>query len=131
MGEITGGELLLRSLHAEGVRPVWALPDGTYMIFLEALERLGAELGMGLLVPDHEAAAAHAADAMTRVTGEPAGVMACAGPGAGGRRAGSGGGGSRPAPRSASGMRTPPPPARRRTPSLSAGRPKRWSRPGC
>lgn len=82
MGEITGGELLLRSLHAEGVKYVWAIPDGTYMIFLEALERLGPELGMQLLVPDHEAAAAHAADAMTRVTGEPAVVMACAGPGA-------------------------------------------------
>src|SRR3990172_4259409 len=82
MGEITGGELLLRSLHAGGVREVWAIPDGTYMIFLEALERLGEELGMGLLVPAHEAAAAHAADAMTRVTGEPAVVMACAGPGA-------------------------------------------------
>jgi acetolactate synthase-1/2/3 large subunit len=82
MGEITGGELLLRSLHAEGVKYVWAIPDGTYMIFLEALERLGPELGMQLLVPDHEAAAAHAADAMTRITGEPAVVMACAGPGA-------------------------------------------------
>ncbi len=82
MGEITGGELLLRSLHAEGVRHIWAIPDGTYMIFLEALERLGPELGMDLLVPAHEAAAAHAADAMTRVTGKPAVVMACAGPGA-------------------------------------------------
>ena len=82
MGEITGGELLVRSLHAEGVRHVWAIPDGTYMIFLEALERLGPELGMRLLVPGHEAAGAHAADAMTRVTGEPAVGMACAGPGA-------------------------------------------------
>lgn len=82
MGEITGGELLLRSLHGEGVQHVWAIPDGTYMIFLEALERLGPELGMDLLVPAHEAAAAHAADAMTRVTGTPAVVMACAGPGA-------------------------------------------------
>ena len=82
MPEITGGELLLRSLHAENVRHVWAIPDGTYMIFLEALERLGPELGIDLLVPAHEAAAAHAADAMTRVTGEPAVVMACAGPGA-------------------------------------------------
>ena len=36
MGEITGGELLLRSLHAEGVRHVWAIPDGTHVIFLEA-----------------------------------------------------------------------------------------------
>ncbi len=82
MAEITGGELLLRSLHAERVRFVWAIPDGTYMIFLEALERLGPEFGMELLVAGHEAAAAHAADAQTRVTGEPAVVMACAGPGA-------------------------------------------------
>lgn len=82
MSEMTGGELLVRSLHAEGVRDVWAIPDGTYMIFLEALERLGPELGMRLLVPGHEAAAAHAADAMTRVTGRPAVVLACAGPGA-------------------------------------------------
>ena len=82
MPEITGGELLLRSLHAESARDIWAIPDGTYMVFLEALERLGPELGMRLFVPGHEAAAAHAADAMTRVTGRPAVVMACAGPGA-------------------------------------------------
>lgn len=82
MTEITGGELLVRSLHAQGVRFLWAIPDGTYMIMLEALERLGPEFDMQLLVPGHEAAAAHAADAMTRVTGEPAVVMACAGPGA-------------------------------------------------
>ena len=82
MTEITGGELLLRSLHAENVRYINAITDGTYMIFLEALERLGAELGMELVVPRHEAAAAHFADAMTRMTGQPAVVMACAGPGA-------------------------------------------------
>ena len=58
MGEITGGELFLRSLHAEGVRHVWAIPDGTYMIFLEALERLGPGLGMRLVIPVHEAAGA-------------------------------------------------------------------------
>ena len=51
------------------------------MIFPEALERPGPN-SMQLLVADHEAAAAHAADAMTRITGEPAVVMACAGPGA-------------------------------------------------
>lgn len=82
MTEITGGELLLRSLHAEKVRHIHAITDGTYMIFLEALERLGQELGIRLIVPRHEAAAAHAADAVTRLTGEPAVVMACAGPGA-------------------------------------------------
>ncbi len=82
MTEITGGELLLRSLHAEGVRYVNAITDGTYMIFLEALERLGEELDIQLIVPRHEAAGAHIADAATRITGRPAVAMACAGPGA-------------------------------------------------
>lgn len=82
MALITGGELLLRSLHAEGIRHLHAITDGTYMLVLEALERLGPELGVQLVVPRHEAAAAHACDAYTRVTGKPAVVMACAGPGA-------------------------------------------------
>jgi acetolactate synthase-1/2/3 large subunit len=82
MAEITGGELLLRCLHAEGVRHINAITDGTYMMVIEALERLGDELNMRLVVPRHEAAAAHACDAYTRVTGGPAVVMACAGPGA-------------------------------------------------
>ena len=82
MAEMTGGELLVRCLHAERVRFVHAITDGTYMMVLEALERLGDELGIRLVVPRHEAAGAHAADAQTRITGEPAVVMACAGPGA-------------------------------------------------
>ena len=82
MGEITGGELLVRCLHAEGIRYVHAITDGTYMMVMEALERLGEELGIELIVPRHEAAAAHACDAYTRCAGEPAVVMACAGPGA-------------------------------------------------
>ena len=82
MAEITGGELLIRCLHAEGIRFIHAITDGTYMMVLEALERLGKDLGMRLIVPRHEAAAAHACDAYTRCTDEPAVVMACAGPGA-------------------------------------------------
>ena len=82
MGEITGGELLVRCLHAEGVENIHAITDGTYMMVIEALERLGKDLGIRLVVPRHEAAAAHACDAYTRVTGQPAVVMACAGPGA-------------------------------------------------
>ena len=82
MADITGGELLLRCLHAEGVRHIHAITDGTYMMVVEALERSGDELGMRLVVPRHEAAAAHACDAYTRVSGRPAVVMACAGPGA-------------------------------------------------
>ncbi len=82
MTEITGGELLLKCLHAEGVRHIHAITDGTYMMVIEAIERLGEELGVQLIVPRHEAAAAHACDAYTRIAGEPAVVMACAGPGA-------------------------------------------------
>ena len=82
MPEITGGELLLRCLHAENIQYVNAITDGTYMMVIEAIERLGDELGIKLIVPRHEAAAAHACDAYTRVTGKPAVVMACAGPGA-------------------------------------------------
>jgi len=82
MAEMTGAELLVRCLHAERVRFIHAITDGTYMTVMEALERLGGELGIRLIVPRHEAAGVHAADAQTRVTGEPAVVMACAGPGA-------------------------------------------------
>lgn len=82
MAKITGGELLLKCLHAESVRYVHAITDGTYMMFLEALERLGDEFGIELIVPRHEAAAVHFCEAYTRVTGGPAVVMACAGPGA-------------------------------------------------
>ncbi len=82
MTEMTGGELLVRCLHAEGVRHIHAITDGTYMMVIEALERLGDELGIRLVVPRHEAAAAHACDAYTRVSGKPGVVMACAGPGA-------------------------------------------------
>ncbi len=82
MAEITGGELLLRCLHAEGIKHIHAITDGTYMMVIEAIERLGDELGIQLVVPRHEAAAAHACDAYTRITGDPAVVMGCAGPGA-------------------------------------------------
>lgn len=58
MSEITGGELLLRCLHAEGIQYVNAITDGTYMMVIEAIERLGDELGIKLIVPRHEAAAA-------------------------------------------------------------------------
>ena len=39
MSEITGGELLLRCLHAEGIQYVNAITDGTYMMVIEAIER--------------------------------------------------------------------------------------------
>lgn len=82
MSEIKGGELLLRCLQQEKVKHIHAITDGTYMSMLEPLERLQDELGIRLVVPKHEAAAAHLCDAYARVSGETPVVMACAGPGA-------------------------------------------------
>ncbi len=82
MANITGGEVLLKCLNMEKVRHIHAITDGTYMMFLEALQRLGPDFDMRLIVPRHEAAGAHIADAYTRVAGTPSVVMACAGPGA-------------------------------------------------
>lgn len=79
---IKGGELLLRCLQQEKVKHIIAITDGTYMSMLEPLERLQDELGIRLLVPKHEGAAAHLCDGYARVAGEPTVIMACAGPGA-------------------------------------------------
>lgn len=82
MAEITGAELLINALHAEGMDNLHAITDGSYMTVMEVLHRRGQELKIRLLVPRHEAAAVHMADAYARVTGKPGVVMACAGPGA-------------------------------------------------
>jgi len=82
MTEIKGGELLLRCLQQEKVKHIHAITDGTYMSMLEPLERLQDELGIRLIVPKHEGAAAHICDGYARVSGVPTVIMACAGPGA-------------------------------------------------
>lgn len=80
--QIKGGELLLRCLQQEQVEHIHAITDGTYMSMLEPLERLQDELGIRLVVPKHEGAAAHICDGYARISGKPAVIMACAGPGA-------------------------------------------------
>lgn len=60
--QIKGGELLLRCLQQEKVEHIHAITDGTYMSMLEPLERLQDELGIRLVVPKHEGAAAHICD---------------------------------------------------------------------
>ncbi|GAB4338367.1 MAG: thiamine pyrophosphate-binding protein [Candidatus Abyssubacteria bacterium] len=77
MAQITGGELLLRCLVQEQIKHIFAVPDAGYNPLLGKLR----EYGVRLVPPRHEAAAAHMADAMTRLTGRPAVCMAGAGPG--------------------------------------------------
>ncbi len=78
MVEISGGELLLRCLKQEGVSTLFGVLDGSFNPFLAKLDKYG----MRFVNARHEAAAAHMAEAWSRIRGEPAVVMAGIGPGA-------------------------------------------------
>jgi acetolactate synthase-1/2/3 large subunit len=78
MTEITGGELLLKCLKAEGISVLFGILDGSFNPFLAKLE----EYGVRFVNPRHEAAAAHMAEAWARIRGEPAVVLGGIGPGA-------------------------------------------------
>ncbi|NUQ37822.1 MAG: thiamine pyrophosphate-binding protein [Caldilineales bacterium] len=78
MTQMTGGELLLKCLKAEGASMMFGVLDGSFNAFLAKLK----EYDMGYLCPRHEAAAAHMAEAWARVRGEPGVVVGGIGPGA-------------------------------------------------
>ncbi len=78
MTTITGGELLLKTLKLEGVRTIFGVLDGSYNAWLAKLEDYEIEY----VCPRHEAAAAHMAEAWSRMLGEPAVVFGGIGPGA-------------------------------------------------
>jgi len=77
MAEITGGELLLKCLQQEGVSHIFGVIDGSLNPLLEKLD----DYGVQLIVPRHEAAGAHMADAWARITGRPGVCIGGAGPG--------------------------------------------------
>ena len=77
MSEITGAELLLKCLVAEGVKFVFGLPCPEVDPFLAKLEQYGVRL-----VPiRHEAAAVHMAEGLYKTTGQVAVVLGNPGPG--------------------------------------------------
>jgi len=77
MGEITGGEVLVRCLANEGVRFVFGLPCPEVDPILASLEAHGLRL-----VPvRHEAAAVHMAEGLYKTTGQVAAVLGNPGPG--------------------------------------------------
>ena len=77
MNETSGGEVLARMLQAEGVEKVFGIIDGTYFGFYASLHHLGIEI----VTPRHETAAAHMAGAYARLTGRLGVCMASNGPG--------------------------------------------------
>ena len=78
MTQMTGGELLLKCLKAEGVSTIFGLLDGSHNSFLTKLQAYD----MRFVSARHEAAAAHMAEAWARIRGEPGVVIGGIGPGA-------------------------------------------------
>src|SRR5262245_32221403 len=74
---VTGGHLVARALKAEGVEAVFTLCGGHIIDIYDGC----IDVGIRLIDVRHEQAAAHAADAWTRLTGVPGCAVVTAGPG--------------------------------------------------
>ncbi len=77
MGEITGGEVLVRCFAGEGIRFVFGLPSPEVDPMLAALE----EHGIRFVPIRHEAAGVHMAEGLYKTTGQVAVVIGNPGPG--------------------------------------------------
>jgi len=79
MARLTGGEILKRYLVQENVRYVFGVPGDQLYPILDAIYK---DKRIDFITMRHEAAAAHAADAWARTTGEPGVCLGTVGPGA-------------------------------------------------
>lgn len=79
MTKFTGGEILTKCLIEEGVKYVFGVPGDQLYPLLDAIGRSGK---IQFVTFRHEQAAAHAADAWARTTGEPGVCLGTVGPGA-------------------------------------------------
>ncbi len=79
MEQLSGGDMLVRALHDEGVEVICGDPGGAVLHIDDAIFRQNTVRHM---LVRHEQAAAHMADGYARVTGKPGVVLATSGPGA-------------------------------------------------
>lgn len=79
MDQLSGGEMLLRALHDEGVEIMFGYPGGAVLHIYDAI--FNQDKVEHILVR-HEQAATHAADGYARSTGKPGVVLVTSGPGA-------------------------------------------------
>jgi len=77
--ELTGAEILVRSLHDEGVEFLFGYPGGAVLHIYDALYMQDK---VHHILVRHEQAATHAADGYARSTGKPGVVLVTSGPGA-------------------------------------------------
>jgi acetolactate synthase I/II/III large subunit len=77
--ELTGAEIVVRCLHAEGVKHVFGYPGGAV---LNIYDEIYKQDGFEHILVRHEQAAVHAADAYARCTGQVGVALVTSGPGA-------------------------------------------------
>jgi len=77
--QLSGGEMLIRALHDEGVEIMFGYPGGAVLHIYDAI--FNQDKVEHILVR-HEQAATHAADGYARSTGKPGVVLVTSGPGA-------------------------------------------------
>ena len=79
MEQLSGGEMLIRALHDEGVEIVFGYPGGAVLHIYDAIFQ---QDNVEHILVRHEQAATHAADGYARATGKPGVVLVTSGPGA-------------------------------------------------
>lgn len=77
--QLSGGDMLIRALHDEGVEMIYGYPGGAVLHIYDAI--FNQDKVEHILVR-HEQAATHAADGYARATGKPGVVLVTSGPGA-------------------------------------------------
>jgi len=77
--QLSGGDMLIRALHDEGVEIVFGYPGGAVLHIYDAIFR---QDHVEHILVRHEQAATHAADGYARATGKPGVVLVTSGPGA-------------------------------------------------
>lgn len=86
MGEekkmVNGGDVLINCLLEENVKYMFGIPGGQFLNMYDAVYKWGKEKGIQTVLFRHEQAAAHAADAWSRVTNTPGVCFGTVGPGA-------------------------------------------------
>lgn len=79
MDQLSGGEMLIRALHDEGVEILFGYPGGAVLHIYDAIFQQDK---VEHILVRHEQAATHAADGYARSTGKPGVVLVTSGPGA-------------------------------------------------
>ena len=79
MEQLSGGEMLIRALHDEGVEIIFGYPGGAVLHIYDAIFHQDK---VEHILVRHEQAATHAADGYARATGKPGVVLVTSGPGA-------------------------------------------------